>query len=125
MIRKEPLLSVMLHKGKNENFVEGGNKKSNNIFQAPCLLFRYGAFFVPKFRNGGLIMYEPYSSLANAIIIQAAKDYIRTNSPQVKSEIKSFFRSEWFTMLSKVDGETLIRKLEQKRGVKRNGCKEN
>lgn len=69
-------------------------------------------------------MYAPHSALANAIIIQAAKDYRRTHFPQVRSEIKRFFRSEWFTVLTDVDGETIIRKLEQERGVKRNGKKE-
>ena len=66
-------------------------------------------------------MFAPYSALANAIIIQAAKDYRRTYSPYVRNEIKRFFRSEWFTVLSEVDGEIIIKKLEQERGAKRNG----
>lgn len=54
-----------------------------------------------------------YEDLANAIIIQAVKDYRRTKSPQVRSEIKHFFKSEWFSMLTNVDGDMLIKKLER------------
>lgn len=54
-----------------------------------------------------------YEDLANAIIIQAVKDYRRTKSPQVRSEIKRFFKSEWFSMLTNVDGDMLIKKLER------------
>lgn len=39
-------------------------------------------------------------ALANAIIIQAVKDYRHSSSPQVRNEIKRFFLSQWFTMLS-------------------------
>lgn len=53
-----------------------------------------------------------YEELANAIIIQATKDYRNTNSPQVKNEIKRFFKSEWFRMLTKVDGDMILKKLE-------------
>lgn len=54
-----------------------------------------------------------YEELANAIIIQAVKDYRRTQSPQVRNEIKCFFKSEWFSMLTNVDGDMLIKKLER------------
>ena len=54
-----------------------------------------------------------YEDLANAIIIQAVKDYRGTQSPQVRNEIKCFFKSEWFSMLTKVDGDMLIKKLER------------
>ncbi len=53
-----------------------------------------------------------YEDLANAIIIQAVKDYRSTKSPQVRNEIKRFFKSEWFTMLSNVDGDIILKKLE-------------
>ena len=53
-----------------------------------------------------------YEDLANAIIIQAVKDYRGTQSPQVRNEIKRFFKSEWFTMLSNVDGDAILKKLE-------------
>lgn len=54
-----------------------------------------------------------YEELANAIIIQAVKDYRRTQSPQVRNEIKRFFKSQWFSMLTNVDGDMLIKKLER------------
>ena len=49
-----------------------------------------------------------YEDLANAIIIQAVKDYRGTQSPQVRNEIKRFFKSQWFSMLTNVDGDKLI-----------------
>ena len=54
-----------------------------------------------------------YEDLANAIIIQAVKDYRGTQSPQVRNEIKRFFKSQWFSMLTNVDGDMFIKKLER------------
>lgn len=64
-----------------------------------------------------------YENLANAIILQAVRDYrmalksLRANprnrSAQAdKEENESFFRSQWFTVLTSVDGEMLIRSLQ-------------
>ena len=56
-----------------------------------------------------------YENLANAIILQAVKDYrmalkcMKANPD--KDEIERFFRSQWFTVLTSVDGEMLIRSL--------------
>lgn len=61
-----------------------------------------------------------YENLANAIILQAVKDYrmalkcLKANPKNRtaladKDEIESFFRSQWFTVLTSVDGEMLIR----------------
>ncbi len=61
-------------------------------------------------------------NLANAIILQAVKDYrmalkcLRANPKNRtaradKDEIDRFFRSQWFTVLTSVDGEMLIRSL--------------
>lgn len=69
-------------------------------------------------------MNDPYENLANAIILQAANDYraaLRTlerNSKyppalQDKSEVERFFRSEWYKLLTSVDGETLLRMLRE------------
>lgn len=60
-----------------------------------------------------------YENLANAIILQAVKDYrmVRRclkNNPRDKvslsdkNEIERFLRSQWFAALTKVDGEMLI-----------------
>ena len=65
-----------------------------------------------------------YENLANAIILQAAKDYrkaLRTLSlnPHNRSaqyecrSIESFFRSGWYKALTSVDGEYLIQKLRE------------
>jgi len=61
-------------------------------------------------------------NLANAIILQAVKDYrmalkcLRANPKNRtaradKDEIDRFFRSQWFMVLTSVDGEMLIRSI--------------
>ena len=70
---------------------------------------------------------DAYISLANAIIIQAAKDYMRAlkhlaRNPKdqdirnkllaTKSNVERFFRSEWYSMLTDVDSKTLLTKLK-------------
>lgn len=62
---------------------------------------------------------DPYENLANAIILQAVKDYRLTDDEQELQEIERFFRSGWFGVLSKVDPEYLIRQLRKE---KRNDC---
>ena len=69
-------------------------------------------------------MTGPYENLANAIVLQAVKDW-RTavkhlkhhpkseSSLMTKAETERFFRSEWFTTLTSVDGEVLLRKLKE------------
>lgn len=62
-------------------------------------------------------------NLANAIILQAVKDYrmalksLKANprnrtAMADKDEIERFFRSGWFSVLTSVDGEMLIRSLQ-------------
>lgn len=58
---------------------------------------------------------ENIKLLANAIILQAVKDYRHTYSPQCRAEIKRFFRSEWFRALTRLDREKIIAKLENER----------
>lgn len=53
-----------------------------------------------------------YEEFANAIIIQAVKDYRQAKTPQAKREIKRFFKSEWYKMLTNADGDMIIKKLE-------------
>lgn len=62
---------------------------------------------------------DPYENMANAIILQAVKDYRLTDDEQELAEIERFFRSGWFGVLSKVDPEYLIKKLRKE---KRNDC---
>lgn len=58
---------------------------------------------------------NPYEELANAIILQAAKDYRLTDDEQQLQEIERFFRSGWFGVLSKVDPEFLIKGLRKEK----------
>lgn len=66
---------------------------------------------------------ESYEDLANAIIIQAAKDYRAAlkrlkrhpDSKKEKAEcgqIETFFCSRWYKQLTKVDGVKLMKKLQ-------------
>ena len=65
---------------------------------------------------------DPYENLANAIILTAVDDYRRAlkkysknpDSKSAKAEVDSlerFFRSQWHSVLTSVEGEFLIRKL--------------
>lgn len=69
-------------------------------------------------------MTSPYENFANAIILQAVKDYRRalkllSKNPHNRSamaavnEMERFFRSDWYETLTSVDGEMLIRKLRE------------
>lgn len=71
---------------------------------------------------------NPYEELANAIIIQAVKDYraalrgefVNHKSPEwVIKDCEKFFQSEWFTVLTKVNGDMLMNKLREEH---RNEC---
>lgn len=64
-----------------------------------------------------------YEALANAIIIQAAKDFRAAykrmkrfpNDARTQDEVRDitkFFCSEWFEALSDVDGPALLRKMK-------------
>ena len=66
---------------------------------------------------------DPYVRLANAIVLQAVSDY-RVALKKIKAhpknreaisealEIEKFFRSGWYSQLTDVDGEYLIRRLQ-------------
>ena len=66
---------------------------------------------------------DPYERLANAIVLQAVADY-RVALKKIKAhpknreaisealEIEKFFRSGWYSQLTDVDGEYLIRRLQ-------------
>lgn len=53
-----------------------------------------------------------YENLANAIIMQAVKDYRHTKNNGAKAHIIRFFRSDWFKVLTDLDCEVLIAKLK-------------
>ena len=65
-----------------------------------------------------------YENFANAIILQAVKDYrialkslkanARNRTAQAdKAEIERFFRSQWYSALTDVNGEMLIHSLQK------------
>ena len=58
---------------------------------------------------------NPNEELANAIVLQAVKDYRLTDDEAELAEIERFFRSGWFGVLSKVDPEYLIRNLRKEK----------
>lgn len=69
-----------------------------------------------------------YENLANAAILQAVKNYrmalkcLKDNPRNRtaiadKDEAERFFRSQWFSVLTSIDGETLIRSLCEEVGV--------
>ena len=71
---------------------------------------------------------DPYTGLANAIILQAVKDYrdalkrlsrgrANKDAEIKKQEILNFFRSDWFGVLTEIDPEMLIRKLDEEVGA--------
>ena len=70
---------------------------------------------------------NPYENLANAIVLKAVRDYrdvIRKLSRKRKNtaakdtydECLRFFRSEWFGVLTELDPEKLIQKLNEEVG---------
>ena len=56
---------------------------------------------------------DPYQELANAIVLQAVKDYRMTDDERELKEIERFFRSTWFGVLTSVDPGLLISKLRK------------
>ena len=63
----------------------------------------------------------PYKRLADAVILKAVEDYrelLRCNNPTEKTEIEigkieKFFNSEYYRILTNLNGEMLIRKLRK------------
>ena len=69
-------------------------------------------------------MTDPWESLANAIILQAVKDYREARKKHKKrpknedaklmiADCEAFFRSDWFKALTELDDEMLLRKLQE------------
>ena len=67
---------------------------------------------------------NPYEDLANAIILTAVADYRkvlrslkrkpRNKAQQAEKEsLEQFFRGSWYKTLTSVDGEYLIKKLQE------------
>ena len=67
---------------------------------------------------------DPYEELANAVILQAVKDYRdaagklsrgKTNimAEQRKTECETFFKSQYFNVFTDLDGNALLSQLEK------------
>ena len=65
-----------------------------------------------------------YETLANAIVVQAAKDYraarrklrkdpYNTKALHTVRDVEEFFRSDWFKVLTLMDGGTILKLLEE------------
>ena len=64
-----------------------------------------------------------YKHLANAVILQAVSDYrkslrgerayLHMSVEDMKKDCERFFQSEWFSILTKIDGRQLMRKLQE------------
>ena len=61
-----------------------------------------------------------YEDLANAVIIQAVTDYIGLLRGSIKpnpdlniSKIERFFKSEWFRVLTNMDGVTIMNRVRR------------
>ena len=73
-------------------------------------------------------MNDGYENLANAIVLQAVKDWrsaVRklkkrpryAPARQMKDECEQFCLSDWFEALTSVDGGMILRKLKQEEGI--------
>lgn len=54
---------------------------------------------------------NPYIELANAIVVQAAMDYreaFEYQNRREKRNLERFFRSDWYDLLTDLDGEAII-----------------
>ena len=69
-------------------------------------------------------MIAPWENLANAIILQAVKDYREARKKHKKrpknedaklmiADCEAFFRSDWFKALTELDDEMLLQKLQE------------
>ena len=58
---------------------------------------------------------NPYEELANAIVLQAVKDYRLHHDEQALASIERFFRSGWFGVLTNINPEVLIARLRKEK----------
>ena len=58
---------------------------------------------------------DPYENLANAIVVQAAKDYIDARDEWRLQTIERFFLSDYFKLLTEIDPVWLINTLNLER----------
>ena len=73
---------------------------------------------------GKIVVLNPYEELANAIVLQAVKDYRESNrklargrknqeAQDIKEECLRFFQSNWYFVLTNVNPKFLIRRIDK------------
>lgn len=63
---------------------------------------------------------DPYLRLAAAIVAQAAEDYqtaLRSGDKDAQNELLDFFHSDWYHMLTNINPDYLIRKMNEEAGI--------
>lgn len=58
---------------------------------------------------------DPYDNLANAIVVQACKDYKNTTDDYVWASIERFIQSDWFVTLTDLDPDYILAYLRRHR----------
>lgn len=59
-----------------------------------------------------------YDELANAIVLQAVRDYRLHSNRNELARLEEFFRSGWFSSLTSLDPELLIARLQEEKGMR-------
>lgn len=65
---------------------------------------------------------DPWQNLANAIVAVAAEDYLialETYDLDMLIEVGSFFHSDWYGILTKVNHNYLVRKLNEEYEIRK------
>ena len=105
--------------GENRKF-----KIKHKILQRGGQVVYYHKEKIPKENKGKLVAENAgYEELANAIVFQACKDYKRAYSRELRrygfgkpdpqlAELERFFRSDWYKTLTSVDGEYLMKRIQ-------------
>ncbi len=68
--------------------------------------------------NNKKVIADCFDNLKNAIILQAVRDYrgaLELGDGQMKMDCERFFRSRWYSALTNVDGEYLLRRLQSEK----------
>ena len=105
-------------------FQEYGDKKSDAEVYIEASRIERKHQIMKMAKKKEYMITNPWQNLADAIVIQAAKDYRqmlkrlnrKSNNETAKTAIRrieQFFRSEWHETLTGVPAELLIRKLRE------------
>ena len=59
-----------------------------------------------------------YDELANAIVLQAVRDYRLHSNRNELAQLEEFFRSGWFSSLTSLDPDLLFASLHEEKGMR-------